>query len=271
MTTPIPIPDVPPAMSTAMICGPWASPSDIPESVRSELSDNQWMQVLAYASEILYLLSGKRWRGVGCTDVVTLRSMPEAVGAGDWPFRTWDTCGCWGSGIAALELAYSWSWRAEYHRGHPRPQAILLGGDAASITSITVGGDTLDPTAYRLTTSAWLDRVDGKGWALCGPEGPTVVTYAKGISPPLAGVRACVLFSIELMKLWMAKTDCALPYRATQVVRQGVSVTLDPTTFLDKFRTGLPTVDQWLIAVNPKGRARGGSVWSPDLPRGARG
>jgi hypothetical protein len=272
MTTPVPIPDLPPANSTAMLCGPWASPSDIPEGYRAELTDGQWEQVIGYASEILYLLSGKRWRGAGCTDSVILRSRPAAVGSGDWPYRMWDTCGCWGyDGVSDLRAAYAWSFLPSFGLSHPTPQAIDLGKEATSITSVTVAGDLLDPSAYRLTDSGWLDRVDGRGWSLCGPTGPTTVVFDKGNPPPPGGVRSAVLFAIELEKAWTGADDCALPTRMTQVTRQGVSVTVDPAMFLDKLRTGIPIVDQWLAAVNPKGRARGGSVWSPDTPRPGRG
>lgn len=267
----LPIPDVPPASATTVLCSPWAQPSDVPESVRSQATNGQWAQVLLYASEVLYQLSGCRWRGVGCADSVVVRSRPAAIGSGVWPMVSYGVCGCWvydGAGSA-------WSWSSwGYAPGcrefaHPRPGSVMVDPDATAIIAVTDAGGVVDPAGYRLSESGWVQRVDGAGWAVCGPDGPTTIEYLLGVAPPVSGVMACVRFAVELFKAWSKDPSCAIPERATATTRQGVSMTFDPDTYLSKRRTGVASVDQWLVTVNPKGRARGGSVWSPDLPTGA--
>lgn len=272
MTNPLPIPDGPPANTTDILCGPWAQPSDIPERWRASISDDQWRVLILYASEVLYLLSGSRWLGIGCEETKTFASRPIAIGAGTWPFESEFSCGCWSNGILAGEAWwYGWGFAVGYSGSHPQVVALKLDPNATTITSVTVGGDTLDSTLYRLSGSGWVQRTDGRPWSLCGEEGPTAVTYSRGISPPLSGVMACIQLAIEFYKQWANDPSCAIPLKATNVTRQGISITSDPTTWLDKRRTGVPPVDGWLAAVNPKGRQRGGSVWSPDLPTGTRG
>jgi hypothetical protein len=271
MTDPVPVPDGPPANTTAMLCGPWAQPSDIPETYRALLSDNQWRVLIMYASEVLYLLSGSRWLGVGCEATATFVSRPAAIGTGTWPFESDYSCGCWSSGILAGETWYGWGYLVGYAGPHPAPVALKLDGSATAITAVTEGVTTLDPALYRLSRSGWIERTDGLNWSLCGGRGPTVVSYSRGVAPPLGGVMSVIQFAIELYKQWAGDKSCAIPIRATQVTRQGISITIDPTAWLDKRRTGIPPIDGWLAAVNPKGRTRGGSVWSPDIPTGTRG
>lgn len=277
MTTPIPIPDVPPAQASEILCGPWASPSDVPEKWRSRISEGQWVTVLGLAGELLYRLTGYRWRGTGCSDRMLLRSRPPSVGAGEWPFLS-TACGCW-------ELVAGWGWSNNpagwmtapgWGGGHPRTMAVQLEPDARVITRVELGdGSDLDPTAYRLTAAGWAERTDGQAFALCGSEGPTTIHYDKGQAPPAGGVAACVNLAIELVRSWCGEAGCAIPPNASTITRQGITITMDPSAFLKEKRTGVPIVDLWIEAVNPR-RAdgtrptRGGSVWSPDIPVGTR-
>jgi hypothetical protein len=268
MSTPIPLPDVPPAHATQILCAAWAAPSDIPESARVGITDGQWEQVLMMASEILYRLSGYQWRGEGCTATATLRSRPAAIGANDWTHASCGVCECWGyNGYSQWTDWSSWGPIAGYGGYHPRPRAVPLEADARAIVEVRSGGVVLAPTAYRVSRSGWLERIDGDGFAVCGAGGPTEVDYSYGLAPDSSGVRACVLFAMELAKLLCGDDSCAIPATATSVTRQGISIQIDPSGFLDKRRTGLPAVDMWLVSVNPKGRTRSGSVWSPDIPQ----
>lgn len=276
MTTPLPIPDVPPAQASQVLCGPWASPSDIPEKWRPRASDNQWIVTLGLAAEVLYALTGHRWRGVGCSDRLVLRSRPPSIGDGEWPFLS-TTCGCW-------ELLAGWGWssnpaawvvNASWRGGHPAPMAVPLEADATAITRVELLAGDLDPAAYRLSKSGWAERTDGAGWSLCGELGPTTIHYDKGDAPPAGGVAACVNLGIELVRSWCGEQGCAIPPNASTITRQGITITMDPSAFLKEQRTGVSIVDLWIESVNPR-RANGtrptrqGSVWSPDLPAGTR-
>lgn len=65
-----------------------------------------------------------------------------------------------------------------------------------------------------------------------------------------------------------AGTKCNLPQRVTNVTRQGVTWTiLDPADFLEKGKTGIINIDQWLAAVNPRQNAQRAQVFNPQVPR----
>lgn len=279
MTTPLPIPDVPPAEDSKILCGPWASPSDVPEKWRDRASSNQWLYLLEMAGELLYQLSGHHWRGVGCEGLAEIRSRPTAIGAGMWPFPDIGACGCWrvqpGYGYAAA-YADAWFYDRSWAGGHPRPVAVLLDPAATEITSVTFADSTvLDSAAYELTDGGWLQRLDGKGWSGCGAEGPTKIEYAKGRIPPAGGVAACVQLAIEFLRSMCGEQGCAIPPNATQVTRQGMTISMDFSSFLKESRTGVPMVDLWINSVNPSRKSgtrprRRASLWSPDLPVATR-
>ncbi len=246
------------ALVSAVLCAAWATPTDIPDAVKTTmgLTDDQWLGPLMRASELLWMLSGRRWYGDGCTEEAVLKSIP---GNGMWPYsRSWGSCGCWGADPLMLP-----------HLTHiPRPVAIRLPrSPAAAITSVTVGGVVLAADEYFLTRSGWLTRSqDGDTWDTC--TGTTVVRYTFGEPPPAGGRDAAVTLAVELAKdLYGVGGKCRLPKATTSVNRQGVNIELsDPQVYLDKGRTGLPSVDLWLVAVNPQARAQRGRVWSPDIP-----
>lgn len=276
MTTPLPIPDVPPAQTSQVLCGPWATPSNVPEKWRDRVSAPQWETILNMAAELLYRLTGHRYRGAGCLERMVLRSRPPSVGTGDWPFLS-TACGCW-------QLMSGWGWSSNpagwvvgpYSGVHPQPMAIQLDPDATAITRVELAnGDDLDPAAYRLSASGWAERTDGAGWSMCGVFGPTTIHYDKGLAPPAGGVAACVNLAIELVRSWCGEPGCAIPPNTSTITRQGMTIQLDASAFLKEQRTGVPIVDLWIESVNPR-RAngtrptRGGSVWSPDIPTGTR-
>lgn len=61
--------------------------------------------------------------------------------------------------------------------------------------------------------------------------------------------------------------ECQLPERTSTVNREGVSYTLiDPQSYLNEGRTGVPEVDMWIKAVNPQQARRPAGVWSPESP-----
>ena len=256
-----------PAPTSAVLCGPWATPGDVPDELKQKLGvtdDTQWLRPLQLASEILWMLTGRRWSGVGCEETVTLRSTGHTAGRDTWPYsRTWGYCGCWAAGT------WSGGWLLPPGPGWggihvSRPQAVKLPrSEVSSIVSVTIGGDAF--TDFELTHDAWLRRTDGQGWPVCGDE--TVIVYQYGTPPPMGGVETCVALGAEFAKDMYGLDDCQLPARTTSVSREGITMTIiDPQSFLDKGRTGLITVDLWLSAINPKPRTQRAMIWSPDLP-----
>lgn len=257
-----------PAPTSAVLCGPWATPGDVPAKVKTDTGltdDAQWIRPLQLASEILWMLTGRRWLGEGCEETVTVRSV--AQGQGTWPYsRTWGECPCWGFG------SWSGNWLyppIEYVGNHiRRPIAIRLPrSEAQAVTSVTIGGVAF--TDFELAANGWLRRTDGQGWPVCGDE--TVITYRFGTPPPMGGVQACVTLGTEIARDMYGLDDCQLPQRVTSISREGVTMTvIDPMQFLDKGHTGLISVDLWITAINPKPRAQRAMIWSPDIPTAQR-
>lgn len=267
MTAPDPI-DVTPATRSAVLCAPWATPADVPETDRPIASDPEWTSLLLQASEILFYLSGRQFSGPGCTETVMLRSVPPSPGAGAWPYhRTWGSCGCWAFG-ALIEGVWLPQPAGLYAGAHYAPMAIKLPRQRIqSVTSVLQNGVAF--TDWRLTHSGYLERTDGQSWVMCNDT--TQVTYTWGIAPPESGVQAAVSFAHELALSRANSSQCQLPERVQSITRQGISVAvLDPQTFLKDGRTGIYLVDLFLSSVNPYARKQRAYVLSPDIPTAFR-
>lgn len=244
------------------VCAPWPiddelCPCDLPDGTDPELLAH-WQEV---ASDILWVASGRRW---GPCEVV-LRPCVRRCGGGsglpvpykgpDGEWRNW-TCGC-PDDCSCTALS-----------------EVILPGPVASITEVTLGGDTLDPADYRLDKvgSGWrLVRLDGV-WpdcqdmnAACGEEGSWCITYQQGIALDALAIAAVTELTCEMTKACIpgCKT-CRLPKNIQATTRRGVTVTFDTAK---SWLHTLPLVNAFLAAVNPKGLSSAPSVWSPDVSR----
>jgi len=261
-----------PATRSRVLCSAWATLADVPEEYQDRVTADVWDRLLMQASEIIWALSGRRWYGAGCEETATLRSKPPEAGRDTWPYDpSWGSCGCSTFG-SWLETGWYPPVYGRYPGiEHPEPIAIRLPRNPiATIVEVTVGGVTLDPTAYRLNRAGWLERVDGNHWIVCGDT--TQVTYTFGEPPPEGGVQAVVTLAVQLMLDATGDAKCRLPARVTNLTRQGVSIAvMDPMDFLTNGRTGFYLIDLWLSAVNPHNRPARGYVWSPDIPTTIKG
>lgn len=145
-------------------------------------------------------------------------------------------------------------------------------GRASHVIEVKVDGVVLDPSAYRLDPGGRLVRLDGEGWPLCqdltAPDtlpGTWSVTFQRGA--PVDGIGAWVagLLAREYLKA-CTDGDCDLPSTVTQVVRQGVTLTLAPGAFPDGL-TGIREVDAWIERYNPHRHKVAPAVYSPELAR----
>jgi hypothetical protein len=263
-------PDVATAVSE-VLCSPWARVIDVPERQLAELPDDitdaQIDEALLRASEVLWALSGRRWLGGGCEETAVLRSLPPAPGTASWPYETsWGRCRCWS--FTGWHLADGLPVHAHPFPGrHEAPIAVKLPrSPVMTVTSVTVGGEPF--AAWRLLSSGWLERTDGQAWNVC--DGDTEIAYTFGEPPPGGGRDAAVELGLEILKYWHKLDSCRLPRKATNITRQGVSISIDPASFLTEGGTGLLGVDLWLRSVNPDRAAQAARVWSPDLPQTMR-
>jgi hypothetical protein len=152
--------------------------------------------------------------------------------------------------------------------------AIVLRGPVASITSVTIGEETVPPSAYRVdvTNGTYLlVRTDGECWPVCqnfranpGEPGAFEVTYGIGRELPEALAIATATLACEYGKK-MVSGSCALPARMTRMSRQGVEVEIAPADPAEGM-TGIKSVDDVVAALNPSRRQRPPVILSPDLP-----
>lgn len=160
---------------------------------------------------------------------------------------------------------------------HVGVDRITLPGPVAAVTTVTVSGVVVPPTAYRVQDRRWLRRTDGQWW----PQhqdlnlsddavGAFVIDYQRGIPVPADGQTAAGLLALEFAR-GLTGTECALPSGATSVSRQGINVELaDIREWFTNGLTGVELVDLWIMAVNPYKSKRASHITSPDRPRVAR-
>ncbi|MFZ2488684.1 MAG: hypothetical protein WAZ19_11225 [Anaerolineae bacterium] len=155
---------------------------------------------------------------------------------------------------------------------------VALPGPVAEVTEVIVDGIPVDPSVWRVENQRWLHRVDGGTWPThqdlhAGDDEPGAFTirYLRGIVVPDDGAAAAGRLAAEFLA-GMTSGECALPAGATSVSRQGVSIELaDVREWFTNGVTGVPSVDLWIMAVNPYRSKRPARVTSPDAPRMVRG
>lgn len=210
------------------------------------------------ASEVLYMLSGRRFGGCQLTIRPCRRSCFDTTWPytgnwwmwGQWPRPlfyqgTWynitcgscvdDTCSC-----GVIEEAY-------------------LPAPVISVDQVKVDGSTLDVSAYNLRDYRILQRIDGGLWPICNDltkadteVGTWSVTLTIGEPVPTLGQVAVGELACQFIKLLTNDKSCALPKPVQQLVRQGVTMNfLDPNEVFANGRVGLYITDLFLSSVNP--------------------
>jgi hypothetical protein len=211
---------------------------------------------LMAASEVLWSLTGQRFG----TCTVTLRPCRESCYGGSWledhgwwqfgsyPTPAWFQgawfnigCGSCTSGCSCGEIS-----------------ELKLPGPVASIESVVIGGETLDPTAYSVQNWNLLVRMDGGQWPLCNDfssasgDGVWTITASFGEGVPVTGKLAVAELAVEYAKLLMCDDSCRLPSGVQQITRQGVSMTFnDIKDVFDSGLVGLPLSDRFIKTWNP--------------------
>lgn len=204
----------------------------IPADTDPELLESASVQ----AGIILRTLSGNR---VGiCTE--TLRPLSECGVC-----RGWCRCGS-GDRIRLMDAT----------------------GPVVDVTAVRVDGETVPESEwrfypssqllYRVPPESWPTR-DVK-WADCDEPDTMCVDVETGSEPDAWALSVHAELTCELLKA-CAGGQCRIPSNATQVVGQGVTVTISP----DQFNQYLPNVARWVSAVNPSKATQPTRLYSPDL------
>lgn len=241
-----------------MTLTPWAGVTDLP-TTRPALAggDDEWSALLATASEVLYVLSARRWAGVS-ERTLDIRA----------PGRRYD--GQTNVELAELVIGWHESWGIcewigqSTHDFCGRPRSLRLPDfPIVDVLSISIAGEVVDPARYRLVHRRYVEAMHGRGWPTCG-DGLTV-NYRHGAEPPAAGKSAAVDLAVALAEQKADPERSRLPGITTGITRQGVTITQQTASdLLAKGKTGLYGVDLWLATVNPNNRRRRSTAWSPD-------
>lgn len=208
-------------------CQPWVTWAEV-VACRSDLDavpEPAKVLALDAATSILFELTGKRYPG----ECETTRSFCQRCGcARDW---------CSGCGpFARVDLGALWP--------------------VSDVISVTVEGEDVDASKWRVDDWRWLVRLDGETWPLATdltePDA-FQVTWVYGRNPSPSLRNAAALFTAEVAAK-CASLTCGLPDRVTTVNREGVTYTiLDPQRFIAEGRTGIYLVD---LAVEADKRGR---------------
>lgn len=252
-------------------CDPWPIDPccELPED---EATVARWQAV---ASQILWMLSGRRWGPCpvtvrpcrrACLSDTGPVSFQTGAGTGGWipyigvdgAWRNASVCGCT-SDCSCGELC-----------------EVKLPGPVYDVLGVNVDGEDLVPEAYRVDAPGLLVRTDGECWPTCqdmaepeGAPGTFTVTYRWGLPLDAAAIAAVSELTCHLIKgCGGGKCGCKATRTVTRVSRQGIDLEMpDPTAIYRDGRTGLPLVDLWLAAVNPYRMASPGRVYSSDYKR----
>jgi hypothetical protein len=157
--------------------------------------------------------------------------------------------------------------------GCSETSVVRLPPPVYDVVDVTIDGDTLDPSAYRVDNRAALIRTDGGRWPTCqnlaapaGDPDTWSVRYRWGAPVPIGGQVAAGKLACELAKAFCGSGDCQLPERVQTVTREGVTVGfLDAFDGLDDGRTGIWLVDSWVASI--RRAPRRSAVYSPDSTR----
>lgn len=258
-------------MATGQPCSPWVTQDDLCAPCDDLDVDDRFLDM---ASGLLFQLDGYRYPGVcertvrPCARPHGRRAMDDAVPApSGWRWHpSWGSCACSGScGCAGR-------------------RSVELGAfPIVDVAEVVVDGAVVDPALYRVDNRRWLTRLDNPdgtnpGWPtrqdLGQPdtaEGTWSVTFAWGREPPAAGVHAAAVLACELAMACdpALQGQCRLPKTVTSVTREGITMVLSPSDFIDaNGKTGIWEVDMFLRADNPGRLRRNSTVWTPGMRRG---
>lgn len=256
--------------SGSSVCTAWASHEDaLGDCATYDVDPDLLDDAMLVASDVLWNLTGRKWFGV-CSESIRPQAQWRAA---QGPARWWPA-----SGLSP----YGW---CSCHRGRETGCSVVRevklparGRVVADSIVVTIDGEPF--TDFRLDDHRYLVRTDGGSWPCCqdltvadDQVGAWTIQFDHASIPPIGGRRAAASLGCELAKLYVpgATSRCAVPKHATNISRQGVSITLlDPKTLFKDGITGIAEVDLW-VASERQGAARQGmTVMRPGHWRSSR-
>lgn len=241
---------------TLGVCDDWSSR---PVAVRNG--------ALSLAVEYLWAATGRRYGICPVTIRPSQSRMGEPVQYQTFPVWPGSTDGSWAAGGPFL---FGGRW---FNAGcgaccNSGGCAIVLRGPVADVREITIAGEVVEESAYRVDVTGGeylLVRTDGSCWPSCNSDAsPFLVTYGVGRALPGSLVIATALLACEYARA-LAGGECKLPARMTRLSRQGVDIEVEQVD-AGAGITGIREVDDVIAALNPARRQSPPLLLSPDLP-----
>jgi hypothetical protein len=264
-----PLPPIPPPTEGGLVGGPctaWITGDDVAACCGVEVSSGALFDLVAEtASTLLYQLSGRQFSGL--CGPRTVRPSCDSCYCGYQILSRGYVIGPWDYGYPLLSYCDQCMISCS-------PSLVKLAGyPVREITQVKIDGDVISADEYSLFNYRYLVRRDDARWpvaqdlTLPDTEDSTwsiSYTYGAGI-PPLAAEAAAQLGC----QIYQACSggECVLPTGTTRVIQQGLVI--EKLAFTSwafrngEWRTGLPLVDAFLAAYNPKGNLRRSTFWAP--------
>lgn len=212
-------------------CSPWVSVDEFLtccSEVDESTSREEIERALRIASNTLYLMSGKQFRGTCEIEVEVLPENCRNHLADKYENE--------------IELGY---W----------PITKLVSIKFDGIEQLPERDEETDEFVtdpnFQINDYKFIEKLDGK-WPVQRGETPqeVTITFQYGVKPPLEGEEAVKIMAQQVLDACLKK-NCDLPDRAGTIVRRGVTITKSDYKLLAKDFVGISMVDQFLQAVNP--------------------
>lgn len=148
---------------------------------------------------------------------------------------------------------------------------ITLPGPVGRVDQVLIDGTPVDLSNFRLDNGNILVWQGGgncpfnvaQDLSLPDSEpGTFSITYLNAYPPGRQGAIAAAYLAMEFAKACKPKGKCALPRGVTDVVRNGVSFTIEAGLFPNGL-TGIDVVDAFIERWNPNHRRQQTKIWSP--------
>lgn len=226
--------------------------------------------LLQAATEDLWKASGMQY-GLCSTTMRPCRDECYSTSSG-WPFVDWWR---WDGGMWPRPLLYAGQWFNIVCGGCPGScsctalSTFKVPGPIHSITEIKIGGVVMPTGSYKVFDNYKVVRTDGAFWPACqdltlpDTEANTwSITFTQGQEVPELGKIALGQLLCEYAKAFCAGGDCALPANIQSLIRQGVSITLNPD---QDWIERLGFVSRFIKYANPHGLDAPPGVFNIDL------
>lgn len=259
---------------------PWCTEADLPAKRLTKVQDTDLAFMIAAATDLLYVLSGRQYRtGRSVVRPTTIQS-GYANQSYLYPYSSMSGYGdAWG-------FASGWAWSAIglgwWQNGQDLSELVLQ-GPVTKINAVLVNGSALggwppdNPNFTLYDQRRLVINVNNQSglpsawpWAqqlnLPLTEGGTfAVDYEWGRPPPESGRLACIELAVALALAHTGDNDSKLPSRVLSIATQGVTMAVgDALTYIREDLTGLPICDLFLNSVNPQKLRRRSAFLAPN-------